>query len=325
MTLTKRVPTGFTVVVEARFVVIGNEIADRGRKRSNTTVHWAVTRLKKQFFSRDPDEIWKTWLFDGEQGYRKHAWSLCRDRPDTPYGYATSIHRALVMNIATDGRTLVHEIVHPFMNANVAGHQAHAHVPDQMGGMGGIGARATLPSLAPPTELVVFGSDLLQVFEGVAFARGSTQQIRRVEGWHDGDSLELSPDATLAANCAALQVPERLKRDGAEHQHHLGLQHIDLLLEERATCRYFGRKRISIVRRPALENVGDVDLASLQQQHVAEHAIEHLPHLADKRLALSILVVAGGFSNDQQICRRVTHSEHDVVPAARQSTPLTVA
>jgi hypothetical protein len=38
--------------------------------------------------------------------------------PDTPYGYYSAAHRALIMNIATGGGTLVHEIVHPFVRAN---------------------------------------------------------------------------------------------------------------------------------------------------------------------------------------------------------------
>jgi hypothetical protein len=40
------------------------------------------------------------------------------DRPETPYGYYTPTHDALIMNIATGGGTLVHEIVHPYMAAN---------------------------------------------------------------------------------------------------------------------------------------------------------------------------------------------------------------
>ena len=38
--------------------------------------------------------------------------------PGTPYGYYSSYHRSLVMNISTGGGTLVHEIVHPFIENN---------------------------------------------------------------------------------------------------------------------------------------------------------------------------------------------------------------
>ena len=43
---------------------------------------------------------------------------MFQDTPTTPFGYYSAEHRALVMNIATGGGTLVHEIVHPFMRAN---------------------------------------------------------------------------------------------------------------------------------------------------------------------------------------------------------------
>jgi hypothetical protein len=41
-----------------------------------------------------------------------------QSKPTTPYGYYSSTHKALVMNISTGGGTLVHEIVHPFIEAN---------------------------------------------------------------------------------------------------------------------------------------------------------------------------------------------------------------
>ena len=109
---------GFTVVVEPPFVVVGDEDEDTVRERSASTVGWAVQRLKDAYFERDPAERITVWLFDGETSYERWAWQLFRDRPDTPYGYYSPEHSALVMNIATGGGTLVHEIVHPFMDTN---------------------------------------------------------------------------------------------------------------------------------------------------------------------------------------------------------------
>jgi len=59
------------------------------------------------------------WLFRDKASYATHALktvsAILRRRP---YGYYSTQHRALLMNIATGGGTLVHEIVHPFMRAN---------------------------------------------------------------------------------------------------------------------------------------------------------------------------------------------------------------
>ncbi len=52
------------------------------------------------------------------RSYRKKAIELFHAEPETPYGYYTSKHGALVMNIATGGGTLVHEIVHPFVEVD---------------------------------------------------------------------------------------------------------------------------------------------------------------------------------------------------------------
>jgi hypothetical protein len=110
---------GFTVVIEPPFVVVGDEAPATVRERASTTVRWAVEKLKKDFFTRDPDKILTVWLFGQKASYDEYRHKRFSGSPDTPYGFYTSEHRALVMNISTGGGTLVHEIVHPFMEANL--------------------------------------------------------------------------------------------------------------------------------------------------------------------------------------------------------------
>ncbi len=116
--LKKRIAPHFTVKVQEPFVVVGDEDAPTVIKRAHGTVRWAVEQLKAAYFDRDPKHILDVFLFRDESSYRKHALALFGTRPDTPYGYYASDDRALVMNIATGGGTLVHEIVHPFIEAN---------------------------------------------------------------------------------------------------------------------------------------------------------------------------------------------------------------
>jgi hypothetical protein len=113
-----KMPQGFTLVLEKPFIVVGDEAPAVVRQRSVHTVRWAVDRLKADYFSKDPADIITVWLFKDKASYEKHAAELFGDRPHTPYGYYSPAHRALVMNIATGGGTLVHEIVHPFIHAN---------------------------------------------------------------------------------------------------------------------------------------------------------------------------------------------------------------
>jgi len=116
--LEKKVPRGFTTVAQPPFVVIGDESPETVRRRATNTVKWAVDRLKRDYFKRDPQEIIDIWLFRDRASYTNHAWILFNDTPTTPFGYYSAGDRALVMNISTGGGTLVHEIVHPFMRAN---------------------------------------------------------------------------------------------------------------------------------------------------------------------------------------------------------------
>ena len=116
--LRSKLPDGFHVVIQPPFVVIGNEPAATVRARARSTVKWAVDRLKRAYFRRDPKKILDIWLFKDRRTYLYYAKKLFSDRPSTPYGYYSSQNGALVMNIATGGGTLVHEIVHPFVEAN---------------------------------------------------------------------------------------------------------------------------------------------------------------------------------------------------------------
>jgi hypothetical protein len=118
MGLRRHLPAGFTVVVEPPFVVVGNGDPAEVRRYAKETVGWAVRRLRQDFFPRDPTRILDIWLLADKESYVKASLDVTGEEPDTPYGFYASGEGALVMNIATGGGTLVHEIVHPFMEAN---------------------------------------------------------------------------------------------------------------------------------------------------------------------------------------------------------------
>lgn len=113
-----RVGSGFRVAVEEPFVVVSDQGESDFQHSREHTIRWAVRMLKEDFFGKDPKEVLVVYLFDGDASYRKHAKLFLDDEPSTPYGYYSESAGALVMNIATGGGTLVHEIVHPFMEVN---------------------------------------------------------------------------------------------------------------------------------------------------------------------------------------------------------------
>ncbi|MCJ8331791.1 MAG: C39 family peptidase [Lentisphaeria bacterium] len=118
MRLKKLLPKNFSYVIEKPFLIVGDENSMVVQQRSKRTVAWATAHLKKSYFAKDPKKLLTIYLFKDKASYRKYCWKLWRDKPTTPYGYYSSANNALVMNIATGGGTLVHEMVHPFMEAN---------------------------------------------------------------------------------------------------------------------------------------------------------------------------------------------------------------
>ncbi|HEU0010000.1 MAG TPA: hypothetical protein VFT34_09315 [Verrucomicrobiae bacterium] len=116
--LLARLPRGFTWTWQPPFVVVGDEPPNAVRQHATNTVKWAVDRLKRDYFKRDPSPIVEIWLFKDKTSYEKWARELFNDTPTTPFGYFSPQHNALLMNISTGGGTLVHEIVHPFVRAN---------------------------------------------------------------------------------------------------------------------------------------------------------------------------------------------------------------
>jgi hypothetical protein len=116
--LRERAGAGFTVVWQHPFASAGDVPPQATRLIATNTVAWATTRLKRDFFSAEPAEIVDIWLFKDDASYHKHARKFFGDSPTTPFGYYSSRHRALVMNISTGGGTLVHEMVHAFMAPN---------------------------------------------------------------------------------------------------------------------------------------------------------------------------------------------------------------
>jgi hypothetical protein len=116
--LKARLPEEFTLQLERPFVVLGNESPQTVHERVENTIAWAISRLKRDYFDRNPTEIIDIWLFEDAVTYEAYTQKLFGEKPTTPYGFYSPKHHALVMNIATGGGTLVHEIVHPFIAAN---------------------------------------------------------------------------------------------------------------------------------------------------------------------------------------------------------------
>jgi hypothetical protein len=105
------------VRIEEPFVVLGDD-GPRVLEQRARTVRWAVEHLERDFFTRRPTRILDVFLFGNARSYQRGVKALTGGAPSTPYGFYSSEHGGLFMNIATGGGTLVHEIVHPYVEAD---------------------------------------------------------------------------------------------------------------------------------------------------------------------------------------------------------------
>jgi hypothetical protein len=116
--LGQRAPIGSTALAAPPFVVIGDGAPEDVRAVTEDVVEWSVRRLKADFFSRDPDKIIEIWMFRDSDSYLQNTSALFSTNPSTPYGYYSACDRAVVVNLGLGAGTLVHEIVHVFIQAN---------------------------------------------------------------------------------------------------------------------------------------------------------------------------------------------------------------
>ena len=105
------------VRIEDPFVVVGDGTPEE-LERSSQTVRWAADKLEQDFFAKRPTKILDVFLFQTDASYERGVEALTGEAPSTPFGFYSSANGGLFMNISTGGGTLVHEIVHPYVEAD---------------------------------------------------------------------------------------------------------------------------------------------------------------------------------------------------------------
>jgi hypothetical protein len=107
----------FPLIVEKPFVVVGNDTQTVLARRVDT-VKWAIGHFEKELFDHRPTKILDIYLFNTAASYEAGVKELTGEAPTTPYGFYSRSHEGLFMNISTGGGTLVHELVHPYVEAD---------------------------------------------------------------------------------------------------------------------------------------------------------------------------------------------------------------
>jgi hypothetical protein len=98
------------------FVIAGNMSRRDFDRCKRGTVQDCAAALWKDFFKAKPNVPIKVYLFADKTTYEKWVKKLAGFDPHSPYGFYLRERKSLMMNIATGGGTLVHEMTHALMD-----------------------------------------------------------------------------------------------------------------------------------------------------------------------------------------------------------------
>ena len=107
----------YPIEVSYPYIITGNLPASELIKWKNK-ISATQASLKAMYFKSDPKKPIEVWLFSDAKSYYDFNYNLWQFHPSTPYGYYLPESRRMVMNIATGGGTLIHELVHPYIVEN---------------------------------------------------------------------------------------------------------------------------------------------------------------------------------------------------------------
>jgi hypothetical protein len=100
------------------FAIGAPDDPDLWRRFVDGTLLGSAERLHAQLFPTRPTGPIEVYLFHGAEAYREGARALTGRAPTTPYGFYESQAKRLILDLATGGGTLVHELVHALVDAD---------------------------------------------------------------------------------------------------------------------------------------------------------------------------------------------------------------
>lgn len=103
-----------------------------------------------------------------------------------------------------------------------------------------------------------------------------------------------------------------LRRHGTPADDVIGVNDRQLSVEIFATVNAFVGQRCSVIRRPTLENIADVDVFPSQLTRL-DNFCQELPGSADKGFALFVFICARSLTYEHNLCLGITDSENCLI------------
>jgi hypothetical protein len=110
----------------------------------------------------------------------------------------------------------------------------------------------------------------------------------------------------------------------AERDDHPRIHEAHLLAEERGARLDLDRLRITVAGWPALQDVRDVDVGSVQADR-REEFVEQLARRPHERLALQVLVAARSLTDEHDVGIGAPDAENETGPRVSERAPVAVA
>ena len=109
----------FTVILSKPFVIITDIESNEIREQNKEIVELSIKTFKKLFFANNPKNITDIWILKNRESFIhfNHAFLNSTDR-DEVAGYYMQEMDALVVDISSGIGTIIHEMLHAFMNNN---------------------------------------------------------------------------------------------------------------------------------------------------------------------------------------------------------------
>jgi hypothetical protein len=125
----------------------------------------------------------------------------------------------------------------------------------------------------------------------------------------------LAPHATN--RCVGIQ--EMLGRNPANSKDHFWRYQLNLPLKVTATGGSLFSGRITIIRRPALQNIGNKNGIAVETER-AEHFVKQLASPANERFSEAVFLLSRRFPNDHPVCGRITCAKYRLSAALMKRT-----
>jgi len=110
----------FAITSSYPYVITGN-LTQPEVEHWKSRIQRTQSAVKSMYFTKEPSEVVQIWLFKDAPSYFRYNQLLWNASPGTGYGYYLPKQKRMMMNIASGGGTLTHELVHPYVEANFGG------------------------------------------------------------------------------------------------------------------------------------------------------------------------------------------------------------